>query len=498
MKIALIQTPWSDASAREYKGVAKRFALYPPMGLLCLAASVDKAGHESVVLDLEVEELPFEEVCRRVKESGAELIGITATSPVFHITRLFAAEFKKRLGLPIIAGGPHINVLREEAFAPEFDYAAVLEGHDTLVELMTALEKKEALGGIKGLLYRENGQVRYNGDRAFTRELDDLPYPARSKVNPGDYIFEVPGQGVIPVATIELTRGCPFKCVFCSEPSNTGRALRKRTPRSVVDEMLHVKEQYGISHFMTLDSTLTLNRKLIEGMCHELIARNVNVTWEGQTRANLVDEPLLRLMKRAGLIRLSFGVESADLEVLRLMKKEVRPEDMRNAFRLCKRLGISTLCGVMMGNPGDTVRTVMKTARFVRSIPEIRFAPMAIAIPYPGTELFSMAERGENGLKLLTKDYTRYSRYAGGVMEVGGLKPEDLAKLQRRALFIAHSTPRKAWGLVSHFGFGNVARIGAKLMGKEIASWFGRRENLQQQSAAYENTTLRSLGVHLD
>ncbi len=498
MKVALIQTPWSDASAREYKGVAKRFALYPPMGLLCLATAVDASGHESLVIDLEVEDVPFPSLLRRVKDWGADLIGITATTPVFHIARAFAAAFKDALGKPVIVGGPHINVLREEAFAPEFDYGAVLEGHETLVELLDAMAGKRPLAGIKGLLYREQGEARYHGDRGFTRDLDQAPVPDRAKVNPLDYIFEVPGKGVIPVATIELTRGCPFKCVFCSEPSNTGRVLRKRSPKSVVDEMLAVKARFGIDHFMTLDSTLTLNRNLIEGLCHELIARQANVTWEGQTRANLVDEPLLRLMQDAGLIRMSFGVESVDAEVLRLMKKEVDPQSMRNAFRLCKKLGISTLCGLMMGNPGDSRETVMRTARFVRSIPEIRFAPLAIAIPYPGTELFEYAKRGLHGLKLLTTDFTKYSRYAGGVMEVNGMGPEELSKLQRRALFVTHATPGKAWGLIRHFGFWNVVRISLRQLQKEIFSRLGGREQVAVHYVADDNTTLKSLGVRFD
>jgi hypothetical protein len=155
---------------------------------------------------------------------------------------------------------------------------------------------------------------------------------------------------------------------------------------------------------------------------------------------------------------MNFGVESGNREVLKLMKKEVPPEAMRNAFALCEKLDISSTCGLMMGNPGDTRKTILESAWFIRSIPQVRFAPLAIAIPYPGTELMEMAKRGMYGLKLLETDYSKYSRYAGGVMEVDGMKPKQLLALQTLALIIVHSTPSKAIGLIQHFGALNICR----------------------------------------
>lgn len=495
MKITLIQTPWSDSSHREYKGIAKRYALYPPLGLMYLAAAAEKGGHEAEVIDLEVETDTFQDVCRRIRENGSKIIGLTSTTPVFHIAQTFAAALREHLGLPIIIGGPHVTVMKHEAFTEEFDYAVVQEGEDTLVEFLDVLERGDDISKVNGILYRENGMIRATMPRAFIKSLDELPFPAREKVNPQNYFFEVPGKGVIPVATTELTRGCPFKCTFCSEPLNTGRGLRKRSPKNVVNEMMDVKRRHGISHFFLLDSTLTLNRKLIEGFCRELIERNAEITWEGQTRANLVDEELLILMKRAGMLRLSFGVESADKEVLRLMRKEVDPESMRDAFRLCKKLDISTMCGTMIGSAGETRASVLRTAWFIRSIPEIRYAVVGIAIPYPGTELYHQAVRGEHGLKLLTKDFTKYSRYAGGVMEVGGMQPAQLIRLQRLALIVSHSTPSKFFGLIRHFGLVNILKAGLTMLKNEIIILFGGTEPMLNESIAESNTTLKSLGL---
>lgn len=490
MKIVLIQTPWSDASAKEFKGVATKYALYPPLGLMYLAAAVERAGHQALIIDLEVEDLSIGQIAERISQSGAQLIGITTTTPVYHVARRYAQDLKRLLGLPVVAGGAHVTVLKEQAFAPEFDFAVVQEGEETLAELMSELEGARDFSKIAGLLWRDAGEVKINPPRPFIKDIDALPFPDRDKIDIGKYIFEVPGKGVVPVGTLELTRGCPFKCVFCSEPLNTGRGLRRRSPKNAVDEIELMRDRYGITHVNLLDSTLTVNRKLIEGFCDEILARGIKITWEGHTRANLVDEPLLAKMKQAGLLRLTFGFESVDPEVLRLMKKDVAPEAMRTALKLCKKLGIESRCGLMMGNPGETRKTVLRTAWFIRSIPEILYAPMSIAIPYPGTELAHMAANGMHGLRLLESDYSRYSRYAGGVMEVDGMMPDDLVKLQRRALFIMHSTPRKVLGLISHFGFATILSIGSKMVWKEIQSWFGLEEKLEQTPVSADNTTL--------
>jgi anaerobic magnesium-protoporphyrin IX monomethyl ester cyclase len=456
-----------------------------------LASYLERAGHQADIIDLELEGMDLDSLAEKIKQSKADLIGITASTPIFHVVRMCAQGLRERLKLPIVLGGPHITVTQMDTFTDEFDFGVVQEGEETLKELMDELSGDKNFARINGLIYRENGEIKINPARPYIKDLDSLPFPAREKVQILRYNFEVPGRGVIPVGTFELTRGCPFKCVFCSEPLNTGKLLRRRDPAKVVDEILEVKQKFGIDHFFALDSTLTAHRALIEGFCRELMARKANVTFEGQTRANLVDESLLQLLKDAGLRRMNFGVESGNREVLKLMKKEVPPEAMRKAFALCEKLNISATCGLMMGNPGDTRKTILESAWFIRSIPQIRFAPLAIAIPYPGTELMEMAKRGMYGLKLLETDYSKYSRYAGGVMEVDGMKPKELLALQTLALIIVHSTPSKAWGLIQHFGVTNIIRALITRSYHLIALLFGYAP---ETGVAAQNTTLANQG----
>ena len=490
----LIQTPWSARTGGAYKRFSTRFVFYPPMGLLYLAAFVEKNGHEADILDLESEFLDFDTLCEKIVASKADLIGITTSTPIFFIVQSYAKRLKERLNIPIVIGGPHVSVLKEETLCDEFDFAITNEGENTLLELMIEMGKGKDYSKINGLIYREHGKVKSNPPRPFIEDLDSLPFPAREKLAPGTYKFEVPGKGLVPVASTALTRGCPFSCVFCSEPANSGRKLRMRSPKSVVDEIAQIKERFGIEHIYLLDSTLTLNRKLIEGFCHELISRKLNITFESQTRANLIDKPLLELLKRAGLVRISFGLESADKKVLKLMRKEIDPEDIRNAFRLCKQLKVTAITGIMMGNPGDTKETILASARFIRSIPEIKYAPLAIAIPYPGTELFNMAQKGMHGLKLIEVDYKKYARYAGGVMTINGMSPRELVSLQRKALVIMHLSPAKIIGIIRHFGLFNLICVAGNMLKHELTSRIKGYEPAMRD-VADENTTLKSLGL---
>ena len=500
MKVALIQTPWSDHSGGPLKKFATRWVSSPPLGLLYLAAYLEQNGHHVDVYDLEAEYLTPPELCAKLTGTGVQFIGLTATTPVYFITVAYA-EHLRALGIPMVVGGPHITALETEATTggPEieipdaFDYALTHEGEYGLLQLITALETGGDLSTIDGLMWRDGDRFIVNQPRKFIEDLDSLPFPLRHKLNPKLYRYEVPIKGIVPVANMALTRGCPFLCAFCGEPFNGGRKLRMRDPKAMVDEMETVLA-LGVDHVFMVDSTLTANRKLLRAFSEEMIARKLPMTWEGHTRANLVDRPLLDVMKAGGLTRLAFGLESVDKHVLKLMEKEIEPEDVKAAVRLCKSMEIRATIGTMMGNAGDTRETILRTAWFVRSVPEIRYAPCAIACPLPGTPLRRQAEQGVGGLKLLDPDYSKLTRYSGGVMEVNGMSPRDLLRLQRLALLIMHSTPRKFVFIIMHFGFFNLLTVLWNMVKSEFTLRLKGYDPVMRE-VADQNTTLQNLGL---
>ncbi|HPN95522.1 MAG TPA: radical SAM protein, partial [bacterium] len=158
-----------------------------------------------------------------------------------------------------------------------------------------------------------------------------------------------------------------------------------------------------------------------------------------------IDEELLAAMKKAGLIRLSFGIESGDPEILKKIKKSVTLEQIKAAYKAAAKVGIETRGSAMLGHPYETRKTAWRTLKFIRGIKECLQIYLNVACPYPGTELYECAVKGEGGMRLLTTDYTQYKRYGDPVIEVNDLSSRDLKRLQTIGLFYFYLTPRRVW-----------------------------------------------------
>jgi radical SAM superfamily enzyme YgiQ (UPF0313 family) len=232
-----------------------------------------------------------------------------------------------------------------------------------------------------------------------------------------------------------------------------GRVVRFRTPSKVVDEIQDIVDKTPARHIIFCDDTLTLKRAHILGICDEIIKRNIKITFEGWTRANTIDEEILSKMKEAGLVRVSFGIESGDPELLKIIKKGVTLEEVKKAYKIAKKLRLETRGSVMIGHPGETKETVWRTINFIRNLKELDHPYLNVAMPYPGTQLREMALRSEHGIKLLSRNYTDLRRYDNAVMEINDLTPGELIKLQRRGLLLAYITPHRIWYNLTRAGF---------------------------------------------
>ncbi|MBF0134946.1 MAG: radical SAM protein [Magnetococcales bacterium] len=453
VRLMLVQPAWSDIHG-SFSRIARNQAFVPPIGITMLASIARDAGFSVAILDAEVAGLSDVDVVERILREKPTVVGLSATTPIYHKARLIAEGLKRQQpDIRTIIGGPHISLLGAEAFFDCFDLAVLGEAELMFADLLRGLAREDgSVATIPGVMYRQGGQIVDNGWGPTPHELDALPFPAWDLLE-DRYRTQVPDKGYVRYATLLYTRGCPFKCSFCAAMLLEGRTLRCRSPQNVVAEMQMLQERFDIHHFCFNDSTLTLRKRNVVELAELLLEKGMKVTWEGWTRANLIDMELLTLMKRAGMVRISFGIESGSPRVLKLIRKEVSHDEMRKAFRMAKDVGMEVTCSAMMGHPGETEADVWETVRLIRSIPEISYSPLSIAVPYPGTELMEMAKEGRHGLKLVTTDYSKYSRYEGGVMEVNGMSPEYLSRLQKRALIWMHLTPNKFIGIIKRFGF---------------------------------------------
>ena len=443
MKILLIYPGWTEKCYSTFNPArffSNTYSIYPPLNLAYLASVAESLGHEVRIHDGELNKTSLSNYISMVRVFQPELIGFTAYTPSFKLAEDIATQIKKISSAKIVIGGVHFSAMnskKHSCFLPEpFDYGFVGK---SLLSWKTFLIE----GAVTdNMLYRNSsGNVIKVVGSKYNDEMISSILPTRHLLENNRYKRPTP-TGIKNYTTIFASIGCPFKCIFCS---NENQKVIHRNVDDVVKEMADIKSKYGTTHFIMLDDTLTISREKTKELCDKIISNKLNITFEGSTRANLVDEELIKLMSEAGLVMLGFGLENADNAIRDFIKKDVKTESYIEANRLANKYGILTQNSCIIGLPGETLDTIRKTLLFLREHRDIKQANISIATPYPGTELYEMAKKGEYGLELLTEDFTKYKRYGSAVMNVGNLKAEELVSIQEEAFGSIYIVPWR-WG----------------------------------------------------
>jgi len=218
--------------------------------------------------------------------------------------------------------------------------------------------------------------------------LDDLPFPARDLVD----LLQFKAHSYIDFgkrsATMITSRGCPFKCFFCSAHLTMGSKYRLRSVEKVLSEIEELKVKYGVDHIIFEDDTITLKRERIERICNGLLKMPVRPSWYCLSRVDSMDEELAHLMKRAGCRMIAFGIESGSPHILKKINKKISLSKAKSAIEACNKAGIRSLCTFIVGFPFDTKETMkmtFKTAKELNPTMAI-FFPLT---PYPGTTVYN-------------------------------------------------------------------------------------------------------------
>lgn len=357
----------------------------PPLNVPYLAAVLREAGHRVSVLDCPPLGVPQEEVERHVRDAQPDAVGITSLSQTF-TAALQVAETAKAVApeTPVILGGPHVTFLDRETLQenPSVDAVVRREGEETVVELADRLERGKGLEGVRGVTYRDGARIRRNPDRPFIEDLDGLPFPAYDLL-PLDRYGTLGGRRIFLVLS---SRGCPYRCAFCSMRVLDGARFRSRSPESTVEEIAYIQE-HGADAFSFCDETFTLKPSRVEAICRLILAEGPDIPWDCQTRADRLSPDLLRLMRRAGCELICIGAESGSQRILDAMRKGTTVQQNLDAVRLIQKAGIPASVSTMMGYPGETEEEVGKTVDFIWDAkPDIAY--LNIATPFPGTAFY--------------------------------------------------------------------------------------------------------------
>jgi len=369
-----------------------------PLGVLYIAALLKQHGTDVTVIDADIEGLTVDEMTSRILQSEPDLVGFSLMTPQLIPALQTSVRLKEaRKDLIIVLGGAHIDSTHADVFsmADCFDCAVNGEGEFTLLEVVQNLQKygrdnlTKCFEGVGNVIYRdESGHVIQNPSRAFLANLDDLPSVDYDMVDITKYI--IPTMTGSYVISMMLSRGCPFKCTFCDAPTTMGKKLRFWSMDRIITDLRFYTKKYGCRNFVFKDSTFTANKKWADQFCDALIDAKLDIKWRCNTRVNLVPEPLLEKMARAGCYVINFGVESGDPGILKTIEKETKIEDVYDAHRRCRKLGIRTYATFLVGSPGETDETVRRTINVATGI-RPNLAMFFVATAYPGTPLYDQA-----------------------------------------------------------------------------------------------------------
>jgi len=324
---------------------------------------------------------------KKIKEYKTDLIGITLMTYQYLESYNKLNRIKNKFSnIKIVAGGPHISLFREKALeeCKSIDYGIVLEGEYTIIELCKGIE----LNKIKGLIYRENGTVIFNGEREFIADLNSIPFPTYEKFELNRYPYNNAPDKIKDISIVS-SRGCPFRCIYCPVQSAIGQKFRYRSPENILHEIKYWYDK-GYRTFWFADDNFTLIAERVHKICDLLKKSGMTELTLGcgnGIRADKVNRELLKKMKEVGFKTIAFGVEAGTDKILKIIKKGETLKDIDTAIKDTTELGFSVMLFFLIGSPSETVEDIERSFELAEKYPvdDVRFYQI---IPYPSTELY--------------------------------------------------------------------------------------------------------------
>jgi anaerobic magnesium-protoporphyrin IX monomethyl ester cyclase len=369
---------------------------WPPLSLAYGAALMEESGHRTRIIDAHAERLEPEEIAERTRSARWIFISSSPLDrwqcPVNDIQNVYDVIREVRSANPesrIYLTGPHGTTLPEKALR-ETDVDAVILSEPEITIRDIAQGKPDV--ELEGIAFREGGRPVVRPKRQFIN-LNELPLPAFHLLPMDRYEFEFLGK---KFALLEGSRGCPYRCTFCYK--DMYGPYRSKSSQKMSAELEFAVERFGVRNVYFADLTFTLNKKLVSELCDFILDRGYRIHWACQTRLDLVDENILRKMRRAGCRLIEFGIESGTEEIVRQTNKYIPAKTISEGLRLVRKLGIESVVFMMLGLPNESLEDMKKGSALVRKL-NPTYATFNIALPYTETRNAALADPiGEVGV----------------------------------------------------------------------------------------------------
>ncbi len=365
--------------------------VFPTLGLATIAASAMQRGHTVEIFDLSYTPYDFELVKNKILDYQPDVIGITATTPLMNQLRDISLLAKDILpSVRIIGGGAHVSSLpRESLLESNLDAVFVGEADISFADYCDGKPVQD----IKGLYYRDGDNIVSTGLQPPIADLDSLPLPAWELYD--KEIYRKHGSRLFarhqPVASVEFSRGCVYKCDYCASKMTMALGYRKKSPERCAAELKKL-QALGFREAVLVDDIFTSDQDWAARVCDAIIAAGVKIAWTctNGIRVESADEKLFQKMYEAGCYRVSFGFESGNDDILRAFGKggKASIELGKQAARIARKCKLETSGFFMLGLAADTEKTMEDTIRFASELP-LEMIKFGRTVAFPGTEMFN-------------------------------------------------------------------------------------------------------------
>ncbi len=361
-----------------------------PIGLLSIAAYLQKAGHQLFIHDCLGPKVPTgnKANARIILGYQPDLVGFSTTTSGFLDGYELATMIKEaKPGIITVFGGAHVSSMGADLLKNRnnIDFLSIGEGEVTLAELASGNDVSE----IPGLIWKDNGDPVSNPPRIHIKDLDSLPFPSYEKLDgfPKGYNLPLFSYALTPGATMITSRGCPYQCSFCDR-SVFKQSYRYNSAEYIYDHMQYLRTRFKVRHINIYDDLFTTHRRRITLLCDLLVSKPLGIQFNCAVRVGYADDVLLEMLRDAGCLQVSLGVETGDPQLMEVHKAGVDLGQVRDTVNRIQKKGLRAKGLFMMGLPGDTEESIQKTGNFALSL-GLDDMNMSKFTPFPGAPVWS-------------------------------------------------------------------------------------------------------------
>ncbi len=414
--------------------------LLPPLDLASAAGFALQRNLSVKIVDAPTMELDASRTLDMIQEAHPTLVVVNVSMPSLGHDLRLAELIGNTNGTSVAVTGAILSVMPEIAFKYQGIRFVILEPDIELpiTELAEGLKGKRSLREVDGVASLVNGQLVSRPSRTINN-LDEIPYPAHHLLPVSKYYYSLLPK--TPFFTMITGRGCPYGCIYCAYPIGYGETWRKRSPANVIRELTILAEEYGVRSVLFRDQVFTIDMKHAADISDLIVSKGLQIEWRCETRVDRVSKSLMGKMRQAGCIGIHMGVESGDPNLLGRKGKEVIKgvsiNQVKQAFRDAKAVGVETMANFIIGLPGETKESTLMTFELAQEL-DATITNFSAATPYPGTAMYDMAK--ENGW-IIVNDWEQYTGITA-VMRTDTLSGDDINRAMSLNWSVMHPPTR--------------------------------------------------------